>query len=72
MDDCQWVRDLEVWRIAQQLINRYPETPEFVACQRADAAWEAGDASNFQLGMRIAKAVQILVRTKPHVGKAIN
>jgi hypothetical protein len=66
------IRDLEVWRSAQQIIDQYPEEPELVACQRADEAWEAADISNFALWMRIAKAVQELVRTKPHVRKAIN
>src|ERR1044071_149461 len=55
------VLDLEVWRAAQQIIRRYPEEPELAAYRRADAAWDAGNASRFQLWMRIAKAVRELV-----------
>ena len=68
----RYVEDIEVWRAANQIIHAYPEEPEFVACQRADAAYTAGDMFNFELWTRIAKAVSELVTTKPHVGKAIN
>jgi len=66
------VEDIEVWRAANQIIQAYPEEPEFVASQRADAAYSAGDMFNFELWTRIARAVGALVRTKPHVGTAIN
>jgi hypothetical protein len=66
------VTDLEVWRAAQQIINLHPQEPELAACQRADAAYEAGDMFNFELWTRIAKAVRELGRTRPQVGKAIN
>ena len=66
------VRDLDVWREAQQIIDRYPSDPESVACERADCSWKAGDMTNFQIRMRVAKAVQELVRTKPHLRSAIN
>lgn len=66
------VSDLEVLRAAQQIINQYPEEPELTACQRADAAYEAGDMFNFELWQRIAKAVQELLRTAPGDGGAIH
>ena len=66
------VSDLDVWRAAQQIINRYPEEPEFAACQRADAAYEAGDMFNFALWQRVAKAVAKLQQTRPTDMGAIN
>jgi hypothetical protein len=61
-----------VWRAAQQLIDHHPAEPELAACQLADEAWEAGNISKFQHLMKVATAVRELVRTKPHVAKAIN
>jgi hypothetical protein len=37
------VENIEIWRAAQQIINRYPEEPLLEACQRAEAAYTAGD-----------------------------
>jgi hypothetical protein len=66
------VQDLDVWRAAQQVIDHHPVEPELAACQFADEAWEAGNASKFEYLMKVASAVRELIRTKPHVGKAIN
>jgi len=60
------------WRAAQEIINQFPQEPELEACQRADAANEAGDIFNFELWRRIATAVRELMRTKPQVGQAFN
>jgi hypothetical protein len=72
MDRALKVRDLDVWRAAEQIVNHYPDAPVVAACQQADAAWDAGDMANFQIRMRIAKAVLELIRTKPHLRTAIN
>jgi hypothetical protein len=66
------VQDLRIWHAAQELIDRHPHEPELAACRLADEAWEAGDMVRFRHLMCVAKAVQELVRTKPHVRKAIN
>jgi len=66
------IAELEIWQAAQQIIDRYPADPEAAAFQFADRAWQAGDKVSFQRRMRIAGAVQEVVRTKPHFGKAIN
>lgn len=66
------ITDLNVWRLAQEIIALHPEEPEFAACQRADTAWEAGNMATFRLWMRVAKAVAELVKTRPHVRAAIN
>ncbi len=67
----QPVSDLDVVRAANQLIKRFPDDPEMEAAQRADAAYELGDMFNFNLWMRISKAVMQLVRTKPD-GQTLN
>jgi hypothetical protein len=66
------VSDLDVWRAAQQIINRYPDEPELVACQRADAAYELGDMFNFALWQRVAGAVKQLLHTRSPNPEAIN
>jgi hypothetical protein len=66
------IAELEIWQAAQQIIDNHPADPERAAFQFADSSWQAGDKVSFQRCMRIAAAVQELVRTKPHCGKAIN
>ena len=63
------VENLDIWRAAQQLIKRYPDEPEFAACQRADAAYETGDMFNFELWQRVARAVRELL-SKSATGEA--
>ena len=64
--------DVNVWRAAQEIIRLFPQNPQIAACQHADAAWEEGDVQNFRYWMRVAVAVRDLIRTRPHVRKAIN
>jgi hypothetical protein len=81
MDDEYWeknfglkpqaVSDVDVWRAAQQIVDRYPEDPEMAAAQRADSAYEQGDLFNFNLWTRITKAVSDLVQ-KPSASDPIN
>jgi hypothetical protein len=54
------VSELEVWRAANQLIQRFQD-PEMEAAQRADTAYRAGDMFNFDLWTRINTAVQQLL-----------
>jgi hypothetical protein len=66
------VENIEIWRAAQQIINRYPEEPLLEACQRADAAYTAGDLVNFDLWQRAAQAVKELLRNKAEKGTTQN
>lgn len=66
------ISDLQVLRTARQIINLYPEEPEFAVCQRADAAYEQGDMFNFELWQRVTKAVKLLLYTRPSNPQAIN
>lgn len=72
MDHHPKLQALDVWGAAQEIIDTHPEQPESAACQLADEAWEAGDLLKFQRLMQIANAVRELVRTRPHLRKAIN
>jgi len=65
------MEEIEIWRAANQLLKQYPEDPVMEAAQRADAAYAAGDMFNFDLWTRIAKAVEVLQRTRPD-GQALN
>jgi hypothetical protein len=65
------ISDVEIWRAAHQLLKQYPEEPDMVAAQRADADYEQGDIFNFNLWTRIMGAVQALLRTRPD-GETLN
>ena len=58
------VTDIEIWRAANQLIQRFQD-PEMEAAQRADAAYVAGDMDNFDLWRRINSAVIKLLQPPP-------
>lgn len=66
------ISDIEIWRAANQVIKLHPVEPELAACQRADAAYAAGDMFNFHLWQKIAKAVRELIQTKPTGDNGLN
>jgi hypothetical protein len=37
------IENLEVWRVAQRMMQLHLQEPEFAACQLADMALEKGD-----------------------------
>lgn len=55
------VTDIEIWRAANQLIQRFQD-PEMEAGLRADRAYKAGDMFNFDLWTRINAAVHQLLK----------
>jgi hypothetical protein len=65
------MEEIEIWRAANQLLKQFPDGPDMVAAQRADAAYEQDDLFNFNLWTRIAKAVQVLQQTRPN-GEILN
>ncbi len=65
------ITDLEIWRAANQLIQRYGEDAEIEAAMRADAMLEAGDIDGQRVWQRILKAVDELQRNKPDQGETI-
>lgn len=65
------ISELERWRAAQQLINRFGEDAELDASVRADQFLAEGDAEGLSLWLDIAKKVRQLRSDKPQSG-AIN
>ncbi len=56
--------DIEIWRAANQLIERYGECAEFEAAQRADAMLENKDVEGQAAWKRILAAVKELQSTE--------
>lgn len=57
------VADIDIWRAAQQQINRYGQGAYAAACQRGDQLLEAGDREGFKVWQRICLAIPELERT---------
>jgi hypothetical protein len=66
------MEEIDIWRAAKQMLDRYPDGAEMAAAQRADKAYEEGDMFNFNLWRRITKAVGELLRQKPSSDEAVN
>ena len=65
------VEDIEVWRAANQLIQRYGQDAELEAAKRADAMLEAGDIDRQRVWQRILKAVDELLAEEPPLGTTV-
>ncbi len=65
------ITDLEIYRAANQLVQRYGEDAELEAAMRADAMLEAGDLEGQRVWQRILKAVDELQRDKPNQSETI-
>jgi len=59
------IDEIDVWRAAKLLVDRYGEAAWFEAAQRADALLEAGDIAGSATWRRIVKAVEALGDTRP-------
>ncbi len=59
------ITDLEIFRAANQLIQRYGQDAEFRAAKQADAMIERGDPEGLAVWKRILRAVDELLRTEP-------
>ncbi len=62
------ITDLEIWRAANQLIQRYGDDAGFEAAKQADAMIEAGDPEGLAVWKRILKAVDELLAREPPRG----
>ena len=65
------VSDLEVYRAANQLIQRYGQDAELEAAMRADAMIEQGDPEGLAVWKRILKAVDDLQRDRPNQSESV-
>ena len=57
--------DLDIWRSANQLINRYGDDDWFHAAQRADDMLEQGDMDGRRVWLRVLDAVNELMKQEP-------
>ena len=65
------ITDLEIYRAANQLVNRYGQDAEFEAAMRADAMIEAGDIDGQRVWQRILNAIDELQRDRPGLADRI-
>jgi hypothetical protein len=66
------IDDLEIWRAANLLIERYGPDAAVMAAHRADELLALGDADGCAIWKRILEAVADLSRTKPALGERVN
>ena len=59
------ITDLEIWRAANQLLQRYGEHAEFEAAARADQMIEQGDPEGLALWKRVLTEIDELQSTEP-------
>lgn len=57
--------EIDIWRAAAQLVKMYGDEAELMACQKADAAIEAGDPFNERLWRQVAAVLRELERQAP-------
>jgi hypothetical protein len=64
--------EMEIWRMAAQLIKQQGEGAELSALQRGDKALDRGDLDGFNLWKRVARAVTEIARPKPSAGELVH
>jgi hypothetical protein len=65
------MKEIDVWRSAQQLIAMHGGEAAAIATSRADALYESGALSGFRAMMRVVLAIHELQRT-PSVGERLH
>ena len=68
---CAVVEEIEIYRAANQIIQRHGTDAGFEAAMRADAMIKAGDPEGLAVWKRILKAVDELQRDEPGQGETI-
>ncbi len=63
--------DLDIYRTAHVLIREHGEDAALEAAQRADAMLEKGDLDGERVWLRILKATEELLYSRPSKGVAI-
>jgi hypothetical protein len=58
------MKEIDVWRSAQQLIAKHGNKAASVAAERADKLYASGALSGFREMMRIALAIRELQRSR--------
>ena len=58
------ISDIEIWRVANQLIEQYGDCAKFEATQRADALLQNGDMGGLSVWKRVRAAVKEMQSTE--------
>lgn len=66
------IADIDIWRTAWLMVERYGDGAGFETAARADELMEAGDLDGAATWRRILGAVEKLQRTEPVVGGMVN
>ena len=59
------IGEIDLWRAAKQIVDRYGEDAPLEAAMLADAMHEAGDLDGLAVWKRIKKAADELLRERP-------
>lgn len=54
------VSEIDIWRAAKLLMDRYEDQAPMEAAQRSNAALESGDTFNYELWQRVTNALNEL------------
>lgn len=66
------IADIDIWRTAWLMIDRYGEGAEFEAASRADKLLEDGDLEGATVWRRVLAAMDEMRRTERKSGQAVN
>ena len=66
------VSDLEIYRAANQLLQRHGEDAQFEAARLADAMLDRGDLEGQRVWKRVLRAIDELRRNEPGAGEALH
>jgi triphosphoribosyl-dephospho-CoA synthetase len=66
------IANLDIWRAAQLLVKRHGNDAAIEAGMRADELLPEGDVDGAATWWAIIRAVEVLQRTSPRVGEAVN
>ena len=66
------ISDLDIYRSAKLIIDKYGDGAAAEAARRADAFLKRGDAGGHAVWKRIGQAAEELGRTKPEDGQRVN
>lgn len=59
------MEEIDIWRVANLLVNRHGGDAEILAVQRANALLNHGDIDGQRVWLRVVKAILELRRTRP-------
>jgi hypothetical protein len=62
---CGMIPEIDIWRVASLMLNRYGSNAELESARRADELWDEGDTAGVAVWRRIIDAIGQLSNTTP-------